>query len=290
MDLTKQLYESEATGWRRGLYEDIRATLRAPVVNSVWRIQMHHAPEFLRYAWGQLKPAFETREFAAFTVAYRDTLVSAVETDLPRYTAADVDVSPAAFTELRGQVATFDVVAPRLLVLFKLMHRRLEGRPTGTELGDAPAATAPFPEWLDADRGRPPTMLSQDDAREAIPERLGESVGEMVPSIYRLLAQWPGYLDRAYEDLEPLFGGDDYAEARAEVLALADAYLDRLPYSPQVDPESLSRVGFDDETVTEVRDLYATFADGGTEIVPRLPIYAATVGAAGERDALVFPG
>jgi len=283
------VYESDATGWQRGLYDDIEATLRAPTVNSIWRVQMHHAPEFLRYAWGQIKPVFQTRAFAAFSVAYRDRLLSAVEESLPRYDPAAVDVSPSAFTELRGQLATFDAVSPRLAVLFKLMHRRLSGRSVGSSAGDASAATAPFPDWLDADRGRSPTMLSQGEARDALPESLEASLGDMVPSIYRVLAQWPSYLDAAWTDLEPVFEGEPFAAAQTDALALADTFLDRLPYTPRVDPDALAQVGFEDETVSELQDLYDTFLDIGTRVVPRLPVFAATVGAAGEREALTFP-
>lgn len=288
MDLSKQVYESDASGWQRGLYEDIKATLRAPTVNSIWRVQMHHVPEFLRYAWGQVKPVFQTREFAAFSVAYRDAILSAVDEALPHYDPATVDIDPSAFTELRGQLATFDVVSPRLLVLFKLMHRRLNGRPVGTDVG-ASAATAPYPDWLDADRGRPPTMLPLEAARERLPEGLAASLGDMVPSIYRVLAQWPAYLERAWTDLEPMFRGESYAVAQTEALALADTFLDRLPYTPRVDPDALEAQGFDDGTVSEIQDLYETFIDIGTSVVARLPVFAATAGAAGERAALSFP-
>lgn len=168
MDPTKQLYESQARGWQRGLYEDIKQTLRAPIVNSIWRIQMFHTPQLLRYVWGQLKPVFETCEFAAFTVAYRDTLLTAVETELPGYNPATVDLAPSAFTELQGQLATFDIVSPRLIVLFKLMDRRLNDRPVGTSVENmGKAATAPYPAWLDRDRGRSPSMLPQDETRAA---------------------------------------------------------------------------------------------------------------------------
>ncbi|WP_415380237.1 halocarboxylic acid dehydrogenase DehI family protein [Halosimplex sp. TS25] len=289
MDRSKQVYEADASGWQRGLYDDVEATLRAPTVNSIWRIQMHHVPEFLRYAWGQIKPVYQTREFAAFSVAYRDTLLSGVDDGLPRYDPASVDVSPSAFTELRGQLATFDAVSPRLIVLFKLMYRLLNGRSVGSDAGDASAATAPFPEWLDDGRGRPPTMLSQDDARAVLPEDLEASLGDMVPSIYRVLAQWPSYLERAWTDLEPMFRGEPYVAAQTDALELADTFLDRLPYTPRVDPDALTEMGFDDETISEVQDLYETFIDVGTRVVPRLPVFAATVDAAGERDALTFP-
>jgi hypothetical protein len=289
MDPTKQLYEPEAHGWQHGLYADIKRTLRAPIVNSIWRTQMFHTPQFLRYAWGQLKPVFETREFAAFTVAYRDTLLTAVESELPGYDPATVNLAPSAVTELHGQLATFDVVSPRLIVLFKLMDRRLNDQAVGTNVEDAgEAATAPFPERLDRDRGRPPTMLPQDKSRAAMPDTLAGNFDEMVPSIYRCLAQWPSYLERAWNDLAPLLQSDAFETAREEALDLADTYLDRLASTPRVDPATLTEMGFDESTIGELQDLFAMFNANGSKVVPILPVYAATVGAAGKRDVLTF--
>jgi len=288
MDPTAQLAEAEATDLQRGLYEDIRETFRAPIVNSIWRTLSAHDPALTRYVWGQLKPAFETREFAAFSVAFRDRTLSAAEPDSPRYDPADVDLEPAAFTELRGQAATFDVVAPRLAILFALMDRRLNDRPVGTDAAGA-SATAPFPSWLDRDRGRPPTMLPQDEARTALPNALAGGFGEMVPSVYRCFAQWPGYLDRAVADLEPVLESDSFETARADAVDLVETYLDRLPYTPRVDPAGLAGVGVDEETVADLRDLFGTFRAGGEELMPLLHVYVATVGAAGERDVLSFP-
>lgn len=56
MDNTKQVYASEATGWQRGLYEDIERT--TGLVGSIWRTLMYHEPRFARYAWGQIRPVF----------------------------------------------------------------------------------------------------------------------------------------------------------------------------------------------------------------------------------------
>lgn len=288
MDPTEQVYEADATDRQRGLYTDIRETFRAPIVNSIWRTLVAHEPALTRYAWGQVKPAFETREFAAFTVAFRDRVLSAAEPDLPRYDPVEVDLDPAAFTELRGQAATFDAVAPRLAVLFCLMDRRLHDRPVGTETGGE-ASTAPFPGWLDRDRGRPPSMLPQDEAREAMPDDLAGGFGGMVPSVYRCLAQWPPYLDRAWADLRPVVESDAFGDARTGAFDLAETYLDRLPYTPRVDPDALEGVGADEETVGELRDLFSTFRDGGERLLPLLSVYAATVDAAGERRALTFP-
>lgn len=40
MDTARQLYEQDATGWRRGLYEDVKRTFRAPLVNWIFRTTM----------------------------------------------------------------------------------------------------------------------------------------------------------------------------------------------------------------------------------------------------------
>lgn len=89
MDTSAQLYETEATGWKRGLYDDIQRTFRAPIVNWIFRTTMANYPEFLCYAWGQVKPVFQTRAFGRTSVAYRDVVLSAVESaparPLPAY-------------------------------------------------------------------------------------------------------------------------------------------------------------------------------------------------------------
>lgn len=287
MDPTEQVYEPDATALQCGLFADIRQTFRAPIVNSIWRTLLANEPELTRYVWGQIKPAFQTREFAAFTVAHRDRVISTLEPDLPQYDPADIDIGPAAFTELREQLAAFDVVSPRLTVLFCLMNRRLNDRPVGTERAGEPA-TAPFPEWLDADRGRPPTMVSQKEARSAIPPGLAEGFGEMVPSVYRCLAQWPPYLERVDTDLRPIIESGRYEDASRKAFELAETYLDRLPYTPRVDPDGLADQGVDTETIEELCALFETFLSGGKKVLPLLHIYAATVGAAGERRTLTF--
>ncbi|MEF8778925.1 MAG: halocarboxylic acid dehydrogenase DehI family protein, partial [Natronomonas sp.] len=288
MDPTEQVFESEATPLQRGLYADIRRTFRAPIVNSIWRTLVANEPELAQYIWGQVKPVFQTREFAAFTVAHRNHIIATVESDLPEYDPADLDIEPAAFTELREQLATFDIVSPRLVVLFSLLNRRLNDRPVGTERGGEPA-TAPFPQWLDSGRGRPPTMVSQEKARSTIPADLAGGFGEMVPSVYRCLAQWPPYLERADTDLRSIIESEEYTDASRKAFEFAETYLDRLPYTPRVDPDGLANQGAETETIEELRDLFETFLSGAKKVLPLLHIHAATVGAAGERRALTFP-
>ena len=295
MDTSAQVYEVDATGWRRGLYDDVRATFRAPIVNWIFRTAMANYPEFLRYAWGQVKPIFETRRFAAFTVAYRDGVLSAVEdgpVEVPVYRRSDVGVAPAEFAELRGQLATFDVVAPRLAVLFEVMDRGLHGEPLGREPATGRSTTAPLPDWLDADRGREPTMLPF----EAVPESAAETVTaiqrfhgleEGLPSIYRCLAQWPGYLVRAWGDLEPVLTGEGFEAAVGRADEVVAGHVDGLPYSPRLAPDDLRGRGFGDALIDDVQNLFREFNRGAIEtVIPALPVFARTLDVEGERTSL----
>ena len=295
MDTSAQLYEVDATGWKRGLYDDVRETFRAPIVNWIFRTTMANYPDFLRYAWGQVKPVFETRAFASFSVAYRDGVLSALEDGpdaVPGYRRSDLGIAPAEFAELRAQLATFDVVAPRLALLFEVMDRGLHGEPLGEHPRSDRASTAPFPDWLDADRGSEPTMVTEDDldgpvAESASAIRRFHGLGEGLPSVYRCLAQWPGYLSRAWADLEAVLDGEGFETAVEEANRLVAGYVDEIPYSPRIGPDDLRDQGFDDDLIDDVQALFSEFNTGAIEtVIPALPVFAKTLDVEGERTLL----
>lgn len=294
MDTGTQLYETDATGWKRGLYDDVRATFRAPFVNWIWRTTMANSPEFCRYLWSQVKPVFQTRAFARYTVEYRDTVLSTLEADvdadLPAYRRSDLGVTPAEYSELRGQVETFDVVAPRLAVLFRVTNRALHDEPVGADPDTTRAATAPFPAWLDADRGKEPSMVPFDEFGEDVSETATafqefHGIDDGLPSIYRCLAQWPTFFNTLWADLGPVLESEPYTTAVDSADELTDEFVDSAPYSPRLGPDSLRSQGFDDDLITDVQDLFRTFDTGAIDdVLPALHCWAATVDVVGERD------
>ncbi|MDS0293717.1 halocarboxylic acid dehydrogenase DehI family protein [Halogeometricum luteum] len=293
MDTDQQLHETDARGWRRGVYDDIKRTFRAPIVNWIFRTAMANEPEFTRYAWGQVKPLFETRAFARLTVEYRDAVLGELESETPisTYRAAEAGVSPAAYRELRGQLATYDVVAPRLAVLFETMDRALHDESVGADPAAGRAATEPFPEWLDRDRGHAPTLRDVENVPEALSETVesvqafhGFDEGQL-PSIYRTLAQWPAFFEPMWADLEPRLESDAFERACGRTDDLVGSFVDAAPYRPRLGPDDLERAGFDEGTVTGAQELFGQFASGPVStVLPALPAYAATVDATGERD------
>lgn len=297
MDTDKQLYESDATGWQRGLYEDVQATFRAPVVNWIFRTLLANEPELTRYLWGQVKPAFQTRAFGSFTLEWRDSILSAVEDgpeELPAYRKPDHDLSPAEFAELRGQLATFDVVVPRLAVLFETVDRAVRGD-AADSVAESPNesrdATAPLPEWLDRNRAvapRAPTMTpfsDLDDDLTATVDAVQSFHGfdDGLPSVYRCLAQWPGAFERLWTDTEPALESDAFERAVSEANGLAADYVSSLPYRPRLAPGDLRGVGADDETIEGLQGLFETFNRGPVEtVLPAVPVMAVAFRVEGE--------
>ena len=292
MNTDEQLYETEATGWKRGVYDDIRGTFRAPIVNWIWRTTMANYPTFCRYLWSQVKPIFETRAFAQFSVRYRDAVLSAIEADadIPAYRRTDIDVSPAEYTELRGQIATFDVVAPRLAVLFRLTNRMLRDEPAGVDPATDRAATAPFPDWLDADRGRDPSMVPFDEFDDNVAETAAafqrfHGFDDGLPSIYRCLAQWPSLFDALWTDLGPVLESETFERACERADERTDDFVDALPYSPRLTHDALETQGFEDDLIANVQNLFREFDEGPVAgVLPGLHLWAATVDVVGERD------
>jgi len=291
VDTSRQLYESEARGWKRGLYENITATFRAPIINWIFRTTTANHPEFVRYMWGQVAPVFRTEAFAHYTIDYRDAVLTAVEERLsiPVYRCEQLPLGPAEYHQLRGQLATFDIVGPRLAVLFALLDRSLSGEPVGTALPDDPATLAPFPDHIDRDRGIPPTMAAFDQPPAELEDTVSEiqafhGLEEGLPSIYRCLVQWPGYLERVWADIEPVREGGAFEPVSEAAREAVTTFVESTPYRPRLSPGALRSAGFESSVIEDVSGLFAEFNGSIADtVLPVLPVYAATVGAEGRR-------
>jgi len=294
MDTSHQLAMRDATGWKRGLYEDIQSTFDAPMVNWTFRTLMANYPEFTRVMWGRLKPLFRTAAFADFTLRYRDLVLTGFE-DATRTRTIQPDetaLSPNEYRELCDQMATFDTVAPRLTVLLDVLDRELNREDHTQSVPDTRSATAPYPEWLDDGRGSKPTMIPFGTVPDDVEATLDDVVTAHgfdagLPSIYRCLAQWPSYLRTAWERVGPVVGSDDIAAITGDVSEAVDSFTSRLPYRPNLSPDALRRDGFSDGTVADLQSFVREFnRDPIESVVPVLPMYAHLVGAAGPRTVL----
>lgn len=286
-----ELHEEDATGWKRGLYEDAKDTFRAPVVNALFRFPMAQYPDFLRYAWGQVKPIFQTEAFGQFTVTYRDLLLSGLEDEvgLPTFTPGELGMPPGEFRELQGQAATFDIVAPRLAALMELYDTTVHGRPVGSTPSTDLSAVAPLSPTFDRERGLPTTLLTVEEMPQSLSEvaddvRAFHGFDEGLATVHLSLAQWPEYFAPAWNHLEGFLRSQAYDSLREREEQCVEDFLESIPYRPRLSPADLREVGIEEDTIDGVQALFEWFNHGPPRTVIRtLPMYAAMVDADGPR-------
>jgi hypothetical protein len=273
------------------VYLDIKETFDAPIINWVFRSLMANDPDLTRYLWGQVKPIFLTKKFASFAVAYRDTVLSAVEesSDIPKYEASDLGISPAEYRELRRQLRTFDTVAPRLSLFFEVVYRGLHDDLEMTTPTKSASYTAPYTQKHGERRGGSPTMIAATN----IPDELEETINALqtfhgiengIPSIHRCLAQWPTVLQVLWRDVSPLLRGPEFETAQTETSSLLSTHASEIGYFPNINPKGLQAVGFEQSRIDAVTDFMNEFYHGPADtVLLTLPIYATTVNASGRR-------
>lgn len=199
----KELAERDATGDIATIYDEIRRFCAVPYVSSM---QRHLATRegWLEWVWAALRPAFVSGD--AQTVAWRAAkgLVIPRLAPIPRDALRVWGVDAAGETAIRGVCESFIRASPTNLVLSGLLRRLLNGdKPDGGSGADrawAPPAMIPaLPELVDVDALPPEergVLLSLSTSVDGQP---------FVPGLYRMLAQWPGFMAHVATVLQPAF-------------------------------------------------------------------------------------
>lgn len=283
IDTDAELHDHEAEGWQAGLYADVRQTFRAPIVNWIFRTLVANEPAATRYLWGQVKPLFTTAACLAFVEDHQTAVRSAV--DPPRVSRADLELDPAEFRELQGQLATFDAVVPRLALLFEVADRSLGGEPPEAADDPAPAATQPHGRTATPPDRRPPTMATVADSRAALPETIEHitafhGLEDGLPSVYRCLAQWPDALRATWATAEPALESAAFEAATDRTATVTEQALGETAYTPRLAPADFERLGLDGERIDALASLFAEFNRGAIEtVLPAVHVFAGALDA-----------
>jgi len=235
----------------RAVYEGVRANLRVPFVNFVFRALANY-PSYLAFAWAKLEPYLLTSRFEGASDALRARALLEPVPD-----AASVDWgSLGNLGRIRGFTDTIHYALPKLLLVVSTLDEGLMGEPgtadgppleTAVRLGVAEGTTmVPMVATSEA-KGRLREVLEEIKGRHGHPD---------VASYYRGIANWPPFLEAAWERVGPLVGAPSYAERKRELLEAArDAALG-LPL-PTV--EEAQRRGVNEERMGEIRAVLALF-------------------------------
>ena len=208
--------EADATGDIEHLYADIRASLGVPVVNLIWR---HFAtiPGGLAWAWGSVRPLYHDGSIAAQAADFRADLQvpTPKKLSVPTLTAAGLDTKDLTFVTMI--LSSYERTNSMNIIALGALLAGIDGRTGAIGVQAAPPGDeAP----IEGDMPIPLALAEMPgNVRDLVQSlhRIG-GTDEIVPTMYRHLAHWPGSLELIHELLAPLEADGLLTPAIAEAL------------------------------------------------------------------------
>ena len=191
-DPVDTITEAEATGEIADLYTEIRAGLGVPVVNLIWR-HLAVIPGGLPWAWNSVKPLYETGAIASEAAALRSGITISPGRGLSSDAINVIGLSPDDTARIIMVLDSYERSNAMNLLSLSALYARLDGRQNvdATRVGQSNPGKAV--------EGQMPKLLSLDemsaDTRQVVLalNEFGARTAIM-PSMYRHLAHWPGFL------------------------------------------------------------------------------------------------
>lgn len=249
----KEVPEGEAAGKIKSVYEDIKSTLRTPVVPLPFRALAVH-PDYLQVAWIALKPNvqtvfFETRadELRAFAVRSLSGAAAESSSGTPAPARAALDVfhylNPKSLLAVAALRSAANGQQPRLAELTRDEKRQVApGIP----------ADAHLPDLVDPAEASGPVadLFRQIEAVFPAPA---------VPGEYQALAAWPDYLREEWEAIQRLMSMPEYGQVMRQLRSMTDETVVALPYRMDTNPHVLRQSGLSERDLDEVHRTLDTY-------------------------------
>ncbi len=190
-----EIAEADATGRTRQIYDDFKASIGLPMVNLVYR-HMATTPGCLEWAWALLRPHFVGGAIAREAERLVAGLDLGERWSIARHELRDAGVDAAAHSAITRTLEAYNRANPMNLIAMAVLMRDLEDpAPDG---GEAPPDSGPLPP-------RPTSALPPMADISGLPKETQDILGVLaaqagvggtavVPTLYRHLTEWPGYL------------------------------------------------------------------------------------------------
>ena len=253
MTAFREVAEAEATGDVALVYEEIRRTYAVPYVSSLFR-HLAAYPGLLPWAWRIVRPALLSG--AAQRLAWQRVDIAELP-PLPRFSRevlARLGVDAAGLPAIRTVCESFARVSPINLVAAACLARLLGEGQSGAEPVAVTLEPADLPAPLPAMPGMVPAAEMTPETRAVLATFETELAGEVfVPGLWRILANWPGFLGSLSASFAPLLRDRavlDACERIAEritsvapsVLATLDPPVEPAPLAPDETAAVLSAI------------------------------------------------
>ena len=199
IDPVPAITEADATGETAEIYADIRATLGIGVVNLIWR-HLATMDGALPWVWSAIRPVYVSGSAAREAAVLFDGLGLP---EMPLFPPSALRLAGVAGGNRETVIAILDSYN-RGNSLNLIALSALDTKPSGA----APSASMRTVEAVDRPIPALPSMEElKPDVRDivlALSELGAGPDDRIIPSLYRHLAGWPGFLGLAWTAIAPL--------------------------------------------------------------------------------------
>lgn len=249
-----EIPEAEAEGKIKTVYDDIKSTLRTPIVGLAFRTLATH-PDYLQVAWLALKPNAQT----AFFEARADKLRAFASESLLR---SGIPSAPTIPDPARAVVEVFYHLNPKLLLAIAALRSASDGQqPRLAEL------TRDQKRQVDA--GAPvktstPSLIDPATASGAVADLFAQIeaafAARVVPCEYRALAVWPELLREGWDAVHALMVRPEYGQLVRQLRAMVEETVVALPYRMDIGPHVLRQSGLSEQDLDNVHQTLRTYS------------------------------
>lgn len=268
MPLTRAYEPQEVVPAVARVYDETRAAFDLPFVPTLFKLAAG-IPEYLETVWGDLRAVARARSFAEAATSLQDQargLIIEGGWMLPDHhkALASEGFSPADVRWLEAAAASFACALPQMSLFARLLQRGYSGGQKGSlGRGNRASHTAELVEL------RIPNERASGLRAWFIYADIKRTTGAgNVPSLYRVLSPFPGYLASTWTHSKRVLAQPAFHQAAAEFDRRARELASRFPVS-----DHRSRLG-KRLTVQQWRDIEGT-VDGFTRTLPQFALLAA---------------
>lgn len=221
--------EHEVSPDLRRVYADIRTSFDLPFVPSLFK-GLASSPGYLRAMWDDLAPVVRSREFRAAATALDEFTRSLAVRGGWRYSDQEKLLASQKFTQsdveaLGTVISVFARTLPRMVLFSRLLQRGYSGGQAGRISGAKQAAalsrlfTLQVPTEKDAGLR---VWLIYSDLKRTFDSK-------HVPSIFRMLSPFTGYLGSTWVDTKKLLAESNFQRSRDDISRRALGLIVGLP-------------------------------------------------------------
>lgn len=263
-----ELPPGEAGGRVQAIYDEIRAVLRVPSIDTLW-LALARRPDALDAVWRWLAPLLGSVQCEDAARELRHAAVIELALGLPAHKAFRGDMSRTEIgADDRARISNFNMaehyVLPKLLLAATMLGQEIDG--AARPIAGGPLAA--LPRGVAAGAPNVPPPLDPEQARGEIPGLFAEIRAAhgypQLSAYFRVIAQAGDFLRIAWNALRPVVGDPLYVErvqaltaqarelgdglrARAAPLALPAATAEAIRptivrFAEQIYPETLIEV------------------------------------------------